>query len=269
MQRKRILLIVISLVGMAFMTYLSYLHFAPSASSFCEIGEAFSCEAVNKSIYSELFGVPVAFGGFAFFALMLFMGLRKFTAEKAQHVAAIAIMMLIPSLYMSGVSKFLIGKYCFYCELSKVLMALIVLLMLSIKDVRKNVGYLVLATVLGLVFAGAAYLNHQSLVPEGKYDTFVQCMYDNGVRNYGSATCAHCAKQRAMLGDSFELIHEVECNPLNEGADLELCEKQGIEGTPTWTREDENGNILDRLPPGEKELEVLAEFSGCELVEDN
>lgn len=269
MKRTRVLLLILSVIGMSFMTYLAYLHFAPEAKSFCKIGEAFSCEAVNKSIYSNLFGVPVAIGGFFFFLAIFLLTFKNFTVERAQHVAALSIFMFIPSLYMTGVSKFLILKYCLYCELSKLMMALMIILLLSHKEVRKNSKYLFIAVIAGLLFAGAAYWNHSKLVPEGRYDTFVQCMYENGVRMYGSAGCAHCAKQRQLIGTSIEFIHEIECDPRHEGAQVELCIAKNIEGTPTFIIEDEEGNDIKRLPPGEKTLEELAVFSDCELVEDN
>ena len=269
MKRTRILLLIISGLGMAFMTYLIYLHFAPEAKSFCNIGETFSCEAVNKSIYSNLFGIPVSIGGFFFFLLIFYLAFKEFTEKTAQHIAALTIIMLIPSLYLTGVSKFLILKYCLYCEGSKGFMALIIILMLSIKTVRQNYKYLLTALVVGVVFAGAAYWSHSKLVPEGKYDTFVQCMYESGVRMYGSAGCAHCAKQRQLIGTSMEFIHEIECDPRHEGAQVDLCIAKNIEGTPTWIIEDEEGNDVKRLPPGEKTLEELSEFSECELVEDN
>jgi uncharacterized membrane protein len=269
METKRRLLIILSAIGTAFMSYLIYLHFAPDAQSFCNIGESFSCEAVNKSIYSNLFGVPVSLGGLLFFIAILYISLGDFTEKTAQHITALTIAMLIPSLYLTGVSKYWILKYCLYCELSKVIMVLIIVLMLSIASVRKNVKYLLLALIAGLLFAGAAYYSHSKLVPSGKYDTFVQCMYDNGVRMYGSITCAHCARQRQLIGDSIQFLNEIECDPRNEGAEVELCLEKDIVGTPTFILEDEEGDEIKRLSPGEKSLEELAEFSGCELIKDN
>ena len=269
MHRVRNLILIMSGIGIAFMSYLTYLHFSPEATSFCNFGQEFSCEAVNKSIYSNLFGIPVAIGGFVFFTTIFILALWKFSEKRLKHITALTILMIVPSLYMSGVSKFLIGKYCLYCELSKLLMLLIIILCLSVPSVRKNAKYLLLAFLAGLLFAGAAYINHSSLVPSGKYDTFATCLYESGVRMYGSAGCAHCARQRTMFGDSFERIREIECDPRYENAQTDLCIAKDIVGTPTWIMEDEQGNDIKRLPPGEKELSELAEFSGCELIEDN
>src|SRR3989338_3070369 len=62
-----IIIIIISILGVLLSSYLTYLHFKPSASKLCVFGENFDCDIVNKSVYSELFGIPVAiFGGLTY-----------------------------------------------------------------------------------------------------------------------------------------------------------------------------------------------------------
>ena len=65
-------IIVASLVGMFTMIYLVYLHYAPvpEGGSFCDIGEAFSCDVVNKSAYSEILGIPMAVLGVVYFGII-------------------------------------------------------------------------------------------------------------------------------------------------------------------------------------------------------
>ena len=36
-------------------------HYGASPSSFCDFGANFNCDMVNRSIYSTVFGIPVAF----------------------------------------------------------------------------------------------------------------------------------------------------------------------------------------------------------------
>ena len=38
-------------------------HYATSKTAYCEIGESFNCDIVNRSQYSTLFGIPVALIG--------------------------------------------------------------------------------------------------------------------------------------------------------------------------------------------------------------
>jgi len=45
------------IVGMLISSFLLYEHFAPSASTFCNVGEGFDCGIVNKSPYANLDGI--------------------------------------------------------------------------------------------------------------------------------------------------------------------------------------------------------------------
>jgi len=82
---------------------------------------------------------------------------------------------------------------------------------------------------------------------------------------YGSFKCGSCAQQRRILGeelfDKFPI--EIECHPMGEGAELERCEEKGVEKTPTWIQEDENGTVVNFVegfqPPAK-----LAKLFGCE-----
>ena len=55
-----ILLAVFALAGVTTMGYLLSLHYSSGEGAFCNLGEGLSCEVVNKSVYSEVFGVPVS-----------------------------------------------------------------------------------------------------------------------------------------------------------------------------------------------------------------
>lgn len=127
------------------------------------------------------------------------------------------------------------------------------------------VGALLVIAAAAFFFGGAG----SSKVALGDYDTFAQCLDDAGMRMYGSATCHFCAQQRAMFGSSFEYINEIECDPRNPGAQVDLCIAKNIEGTPTWILEDGEGNDVQRFPAGVMTFEQLSEASGCPLVKDS
>src|SRR3989344_6216688 len=65
MNKKRGLKIIIacSILAIIIFSYLLYLHYKPSESKFCNFGEGFNCDIVNKSIYSEIAGIPVSLLG--------------------------------------------------------------------------------------------------------------------------------------------------------------------------------------------------------------
>lgn len=120
--------------------------------------------------------------------------------------------------------------------------------------------------VLVILVVGAVYLfNNKAPKEAGVYDEFAQCIYDSGLRMYGSATCSFCAKQRKLFGTSEEFIREIECDPRNIGNEAERCIGKNITHTPTWILEDEEGNDIKRFDAGVLSLKELSEESGCAL----
>ena len=56
-------------------------------------------------------------------------------------------------------------------------------------------------------------------------------------------------------------INKIECHPNGPNSQTELCQQKQIEGTPTWTIE-QNGKEVKRHP-GFLTLDELREFAGC------
>lgn len=126
------------------------------------------------------------------------------------------------------------------------------------------VAVLFIVAVGAFLFSGSG----SSKVEAGEYDTFAQCLYDSGMRMYGSATCSFCEKQRKLFGASERFVREIECDPRNELSQTELCIARDITHTPTWILEDSDGNDINRLDSGVKSLEELSKVSGCPLEKD-
>lgn len=261
-----ILLIVIALLGMAIMGYLISIHYAPTEGAFCNLGEGLSCDVVNKSIYAEVFGIPVSALGFLYFAGVFLLVLWKRKNAPYQWLALISIIFLGPSLYLTGIELFVLKNICVFCEISKVLMVaiLVTAFILSGRD-RPRVSAVFLALFLGGALGFVTYYAHAKTVPSGRYDTFAQCVYEKGMRMYGAKTCSYCIKQRALFGDSVRYIKEIECDPRYPNAETERCIAKKIERTPTWIREDAAGNTLKRFDPGVLSLQTLSEETGCKL----
>jgi len=87
-------------------------------------------------------------------------------------------------------------------------------------------------------------------------DAFARCLTEKGFKMYGTNTCPHCNAQKEMFGESFKLIDYTGCDE-----DQQACIDAEIVGVPAW---DFPGG--ERLL-GAQELSVLAEKSGCQLVE--
>jgi hypothetical protein len=90
--------------------------------------------------------------------------------------------------------------------------------------------------------------------PDLKYADFAKCLTTQGWVMYGSATCPHCADQKAMFRDAFKYTNYVGCDT-NSSA----CVEKNIQGIPTWI-----GLAGERLV-GTQSLEELSRLSGCDL----
>jgi len=69
-----------------------YHHFATSKTLFCDLGQSFNCDLVNRSQYSTLAGLPVALIGIAGYLILL--SLATVYREKAET----PLMLVIASL---------------------------------------------------------------------------------------------------------------------------------------------------------------------------
>src|SRR4026208_172781 len=94
----------------------------PTYTSFCDINETVSCEAVLESPYATVRGVPVAAGGVIWSTLVLLIaatGLRRDNADAyspaAGYIFVLATIGLSAVLYLGYASFFVIGKMCPLC----------------------------------------------------------------------------------------------------------------------------------------------------------
>lgn len=103
-----------------------YVHYRiikdPTYTSFCDINETVSCEAVLESPYAAVRGVPVAAGGVIWSVLVLLIGARGMRrgqpdayAAAAGYIFVLATVGLSAVLYLGYASFFIIGKLCPLC----------------------------------------------------------------------------------------------------------------------------------------------------------
>src|SRR3989304_5489299 len=130
----RILIFILSLVGVSIMAYLTYIHYA-NAQSFCDLSEKISCDVVTTSIYSEIFGFPISILGLGYFGLTIL--LTVFYRKKAfyQLLFLLTLFVVIPSYYFTALEAFVIKAFCILCETSKILMlAILVISFVAMKE---------------------------------------------------------------------------------------------------------------------------------------
>ena len=123
MKRTEALLIILALVGAALSAYAIPLHYK-DGGSICDINETLSCDAVNKSPWSTLFGIPVAVFGFIAYLLVALLVLKRRTVSDVlaftekdfwQYVFVFVLVMLGFQGYLTYIEVAKIGAYCIVC----------------------------------------------------------------------------------------------------------------------------------------------------------
>ncbi|OGM32828.1 hypothetical protein A2803_05785 [Candidatus Woesebacteria bacterium RIFCSPHIGHO2_01_FULL_44_21] len=79
------------------------------------------CEEVTSSIYSEVFGIPVALLGALYYGLIFLLSLYSYLTNnrKALHLAGYFTPVgLLCSVYLVYLMFFVLGAVCFYCLIS-------------------------------------------------------------------------------------------------------------------------------------------------------
>jgi len=91
-------------------------HYATSKTEFCDIGNTFNCDIVNRSEYSEILGVPVALIGMLGYAAVL--GLATVYRERRETPSLIfagASAGLAFALYLTYIEGRVLGVWCIMC----------------------------------------------------------------------------------------------------------------------------------------------------------
>ncbi|MFD5827174.1 vitamin K epoxide reductase family protein [Lentzea sp. NPDC060358] len=115
-RRVPLLSLLLSVAGLLISAYLTYTHFNAGAL-LCSADAVVDCETVTTSEQSELFGVPVAFLGLAFFAFLTVICLPfAWRVDALRWVrlgaAGTGVLMVV---YLVAAEFLIIGKICLWC----------------------------------------------------------------------------------------------------------------------------------------------------------
>jgi vitamin-K-epoxide reductase (warfarin-sensitive) len=123
----------LSAAGVAISAVSLYQHYQKDETSFCEIAENFSCDIVNRSIYSEVMGIPVAGIGIAgYLALLALATVRRAKAETPALLLLGSLAGLGFALYLTYIEKYLLATWCILCLSSLGLIAGIAILSVAL-----------------------------------------------------------------------------------------------------------------------------------------
>ena len=129
---------VLAAAGMCVSAVSLYHHFGTSATSYCDFGDNFNCDVVNRSTYSTLLGIPVALIGMAGYAVILFLAtFRRLHVETPRILTVLSAIGLAFALYLTYVEKFVLATWCILCLTSLTLIFCITMLALWQQLARK------------------------------------------------------------------------------------------------------------------------------------
>ena len=128
-------------LGIADCLFLLKLHFSVGTFNafLCAPHSTFDCDAVNRSIYATLFGIPVAFVGLGGYLLILMLAALFFrgtkTVDGIRHDRRYVLAALGSSIlgaafayYLLAMEMFVLKTYCPYCLLSLVTISALIIL---------------------------------------------------------------------------------------------------------------------------------------------
>ena len=102
--------------GIAVSSFSLYHHFSKSKTSFCDLGQTFNCDLVNRSSYSTVFGVPVALIGIVgYLVILAFATVYREKAETPFLLAASALAGLAFALRLAYIEAFVLNAWCLLC----------------------------------------------------------------------------------------------------------------------------------------------------------
>jgi vitamin-K-epoxide reductase (warfarin-sensitive) len=117
MKRRLFLAIaILAVAGIAVSSVSLDHHFRKSKTTYCDFGQAFNCDIVNRSEYSTVAGVPVALIGILGYAALLVFA--TFYRQKADTPAILVVGSLGGlgfALYLTYVEKYILAVWCILC----------------------------------------------------------------------------------------------------------------------------------------------------------
>ena len=140
---RRQALVLLTLVGLLVATYLWLYTIGVLGQLQCGTG---SCEFVQASRYSELFGLPVALYGVGGYAVLLVLGLAglqpRFVGDRrvTRLLAALATVGFAFTLYLTAIELFVLHAICRWCMASAVIMTAIWVLSILEQRSRPSVA---------------------------------------------------------------------------------------------------------------------------------
>ena len=141
-KRGELIIFISSLIAILTSTYLLYSHYS-DVSSFCDVSQAISCDIVNRSLYSEIFNIPVSlFALITFFVVnvLSFAALRNekplgLSKKKIYNIIFwLVIIGVLFALYLVYIEAFVLYAFCPLCLLLDLLILIILVTVIKLRN---------------------------------------------------------------------------------------------------------------------------------------
>lgn len=120
---------VLAVCGIAVSSVSLQHHFATSKTAYCDIGEAFNCDIVNRSQYSSILGIPVALiGVLGYAALAGLATIYRKRRDTPSFLFGAAGAGLMFALYLTYIEGRVLGVWCILCLSSLLLITMTTML---------------------------------------------------------------------------------------------------------------------------------------------
>jgi vitamin-K-epoxide reductase (warfarin-sensitive) len=107
---------VLAVAGIAVSAVSLERHYAKSATTFCDLGERFDCDIVNRSQYSRVMGIPVAGIGIVGYGMLLGLAtVWRSREETPLRLLVAALAGLGFALYLTYVEGYVLETWCILC----------------------------------------------------------------------------------------------------------------------------------------------------------
>ncbi len=122
-------IVILALAGIAVSAVSLERHYAKSKTAFCDFGERFDCDIVNRSEYSSVMGIPVAGIGIVGYGVLLALAtVYRSRVETPLRLLVAAVAGLGFALYLTYVEAYVLETWCILCLSSLAFIATITLL---------------------------------------------------------------------------------------------------------------------------------------------
>ena len=131
---------VLAVAGVAVSSVSLHHHFGNSQTKYCDFAENFNCDIVNRSVYSTVFGIPVALIGILGYLMLLALAtIYRSKAETPMMLLIASTLGLGFALYLTYIEGFVLGTWCILCLSSLGLIVLLTALssVLVARSIRK------------------------------------------------------------------------------------------------------------------------------------